>query len=77
MRLINQGLYAAANERPDPKRAQTPGLETGWVEAGHALVRVFVVKLSEFLNRWRAGELRADTAELNEVAAKCRLACNF
>jgi hypothetical protein len=33
---------------------------------GHAVIRVFVVKLSEFLNRWRAGELRAVTDELNE-----------
>jgi hypothetical protein len=50
---------------PDPKRAQT-GLDNGWVDMGHAVIRVFVVKLSEFLNRWRAGGLRAVTAELNE-----------
>jgi hypothetical protein len=36
------------------------------VDMGHAVIRVFVVKLSEFLNRWRAGGLRAVTAELNE-----------
>jgi hypothetical protein len=39
---------------------------------GHAVIRVFVVKLSEFLNRWRAGEMRADTAELGGDAL-CRL----
>jgi hypothetical protein len=32
---------------------------------GHATIRVFVVKLSEFLNRRRAGELRDVTAELD------------
>jgi hypothetical protein len=35
----------------------------------YAVIRVFVVKLSEFLNKWRAGEMRADTAELVGDAA--------
>jgi hypothetical protein len=68
-----QACTLRQNDWPDPERVQARGLENGWVEAGHAVVRVFVVKLSEFLNRWRAGELRADTDELNEVAVRWHL----
>jgi hypothetical protein len=40
-----------------------------WYVMGYAVIRVFVVKLSEFLNGRRAVEMRSDTAELGEVAA--------
>jgi hypothetical protein len=56
--------------------AQDP-VEHGWVIMDHAVVRVFVVKLSEFLNRWRAGELRAVTAELNEVVERWNVIFTF
>jgi hypothetical protein len=56
--------------------AQDP-VEHGWVIMGYTVVRVFVVKLSEFLNKWRAGELRAVTAELNEVAERWNVIFNF